>query len=120
MHLGELILEERTRQGISRADLDQRLRSHGFSLAGSTLRDWETGNRDFSMDWNPKFLRALSDALGLPELEILARLGFEIGLPDDISPMALVIAMRIGAIEDKDLRKQAVDLVNQALDLAGL
>jgi hypothetical protein len=120
MHLGELIFKERTRQGMSRAELDRRLRSHGFTLAGSTLRDWETGNRDFSMDWNPYFLHALSDALGLPEMEILSRLGFDVGLPKEIPPAALVVAMRIGAIEDSELRKKAVDLVNLALDIAGL
>ena len=120
MHLGELILQERKRQGMSRAELDKRLRAHGFALAGSTLRDWETGNRDFSMDWNPYFLFALSDALGLPELEILDRLGFDVGLPKEIPPAALVVAMRIGAVQDPELRKKAVELVNLALDIAGL
>lgn len=97
MALGNILKKRRDTLGLSRYDIERGMEQRGFRLAPSTLRNWETGRKNNSTEWDPAFLRALADTLDMTEIDLLAQLGFKV-VPDGYTIEDIELARRIRGI----------------------
>jgi transcriptional regulator with XRE-family HTH domain len=86
---------KRKDSNLNQDELAAKLQIAGFDVGRTTISNWETGRSTPPFD-DPKFVRALANALRISVIDVLSLAGYELSVD-----------------KDKESARRAADIVNQ-------